>query len=316
MDEVSRIRALREQGRIDDAQAERLLAALGRTDGAAEHADSPEASAAPPASETPGASRADAQPVLREAAAAAPGEAAWREAAEGTGETSTWTGGTRTGAAESGATAESATGGTQRRWARIQMFAGALEVGVDPDLDAPQATSDEGTFEVTSDGDGWRIEQPARNGDGWIERLMDGMKRTRVRVRIPVGVGVDLDVKAGDVRLRDVPALRGRLMAGDLDAEGLRAVDVSLNAGDLDLRLDPEPGRHRVRMTAGDAEIRLPSGADVTVTGRVSVGDASAPPPFETRRSGIADRLSGTLGEGRARLEIELTTGDLELRTD
>lgn len=324
MDEASRIRALREQGRIDDAQAERLLAALGVPPTHTDPEGDP--STAAPVGDDPRSSDATATDVYGSPSVASDTAAPGRRAAPGIADDGAGDGpvaGTpveraapsgRDAPGSAGVTAASAT--SARRWARIELFAGALDVSVDDGLDAPRAESEEGPLEVSRDGEGWRIAQPSRKGDSWIERLVDGTKRMRVRIALPAGVGVHLDVKAGDVNLRDVPALRGRLLAGDLDARGLRAVDVALNAGDLDLRFDPEPGEHRVQMTAGDAEIRLPKHAGVTVRGRVSVGDASAPAPFETKRSGVSERVSGTLGDGRASLSVELVTGDLDLKVD
>jgi hypothetical protein len=252
MTDADRIRALRDEGRIDDAQAERLLQALG--DIAAEQ------------------------------------------------------GGTRQSAAEPGATATSErdarddgpratdTSPDVDRWARIDLFACALEVHVE---------SHEG---------GWRIVQPTRPDGNWLDRLVDGVQQTRVTLRLPERTGIDLDVKAGDVELDGVPALRGRLMAGDLDARGLRAVDLAVNAGDVELELDPTPGLHRVRLSVGDLDVRLPDGADVRVEGHVSIGDASASPPFATQRSGmVAESLEGVMGEGRATLRIDVGTGDLKV---
>lgn len=298
MDEAARIRALREQGRLDDEQAERLLAALGGS-----------ATEPPPGGVAEGSEFVGEGAVGTDAAATG---AATRES----GNSASAGAATTTGTSETTTATPSADAwaGTGRRWARIELFAGALDVQVEPGLDAPVAESDDGSLEVSADGDGWRIAQAAGGDRTWIDRIVNGMRRSRVRVRIPAATGVELDVKAGDVKLRGVPALRGRLMAGDLTADALRAVDVALNAGDLDLRLDPEPGEHRVQMTAGDAEIRLPRDAAVTVQGRVNVGDVSAPAPFETHRSGVSERVTGTLGDGRARLSMELVTGDLDLK--
>lgn len=300
MDEAARVRALRDQGRIDDAQAERLLAALGE-----------EREASGPASPSygPAPAAVGAVPSASPEVGAEEGDAV--AAGTSSGVTSTGTDATRS--RPSTGTSATGTAGVVRRWARVEMFAGTLRIEVDAGLDAPRAEADAGDLEVTRDGDGWRIAQKAKGDADWIERIVDAWNRSRVTVRLPSDTGVDLDIKAGDVELHDVPALRGRLMAGDLDAYGLRAVDVALNAGDLDLRLDPIAGEHRVKMTVGDAEIRFPADAGVSVQGRVTVGDVSAPAPFETRRSGVSERVSGTLGDGRAALSVEVATGDLEL---
>lgn len=260
MTDADRIRALRDEGRIDEAQAERLLRALD--DIAAEQGPT-----AAPAVDTPAdAGRAtDTSPDVD-------------------------------------------------RWARIDLFACTLEVHVDAALDAPVAEAVRGEVRVESHDGGWRVVQPTRPDGTWLDRLVDGVQQTRVNLRLPARTGIDLDVKAGDVELDGVPALRGRLMAGDLDARGLRAVDVAVNAGDVELELDPAPGLHRVRLSVGDLDVTLPDGADVRVEGHVQVGDAEASPPFATERSGmVAERIEGVMGEGRATLRIDVGTGDLKV---
>ncbi len=300
MTEAERIRALRDEGRIDDLQARRLLNALGVSDVDAELRREP-------AGEAP-----EATPDDDDAHGPAPRDASPLGSAE--------SGATESGATESDATAlPDATEHTPdvRSWARIELFACELDVAIDPGLDVPVVETKDGDVGVEATDDGWRITQRDRAEGSWLERLIDGVHQGRVALRLPEGTGVDLDVKAGDVELDGVPALRGRLMAGDLDARGLRAVDVAVSAGDVDLELDPSAGAHRVRLSVGDLSIRLPAHADVAVEGHVSIGDASASAPFATRRTGMVARLvQGTMGQGRATLRADVGTGDLTIASD
>jgi hypothetical protein len=314
MTDADRIRALRDEGRIDDAQAERLLQALG--DIAAEQGGTRQSAAEPGATATP--------PVDTPADAGRAADACTRAAAAAAGASVPPPPPAPPGAPDPTATSErdarddgpraTDTSPDVDRWARIDLFACALEVHVDAALDAPVADAVRGEVHVESHEGGWRIVQPTRPDGNWLDRLVDGVQQTRVTLRLPERTGIDLDVKAGDVELDGVPALRGRLMAGDLDARGLRAVDLAVNAGDVELELDPAPGLHRVRLSVGDLDVRLPDGADVRVEGHVSIGDASASPPFATQRSGmVAESLEGVMGEGRATLRIDVGTGDLKV---
>lgn len=297
MDEAERIRTLRDEGRISGEQAERLLAALDQL-GATEHADGSEAPHGMSGATSAGA--ADAPDAM--------GDRPSTESSRRTqGPHASAAGGTEAVRAEAAAEVVS-------RWVRVGMFAGSVRVSVDPAVSAPSVQSDGGEVDVVETPEGWRVEQRRSDEGNWIERLVEGVRRARLQMRVPADTGVHLDVKAGDVRLEGVPALRGRLLAGDLDATGLRAVDVAVHAGDVDLEIDPAPGLHRLRLTVGDAKVRLPSHADVRVDGRVTVGDASAPAPFRADRSGVAERLEGVMGEGRARLEVRLATGDFGLK--
>lgn len=292
MNDADRIRALRDEGRIDDAQAERLLAALGElhaeaaTDPAptkpAPSQPAPDPVTPPP---PPPTSSADATDAGTEATATAPRAVDLLDEVD--------------------------------RWVRVDLFACALDVRVDPDAEEPRVDARKGDVRLEASDDGWRVTQARGEQGTWLERLVDGVQGTRLDLVLPPRTGVHLDVKAGDVELHGVPALVGRLAAGDLDARGLRAVDLSVSAGDVDLALDPAPGAHRVRLSVGDLNVRLPAAADVRVEGEVSIGDASAFAPLTTERRGmVAESLRGTLGAGRATLRLEVGTGDLDVRRD
>jgi len=303
MNDADRIRALRDEGRIDDAQAERLLAALGEL--SAEAATEP---AAPePAPSQPAPSPA-APPPPPSPAAPPPPPTASRAGPEPTD-----------AAADTAAAAPLAADllDDVQRWVRVELFACALDVRVDPDAHEPRVDARKGDVQLEASDDGWRVTQARGDQGSWLERLVEGVQGTKLHLVLPPRTGVRLDVKAGDIEVDGVPALVGRLAAGDLDARGLRAVDLSVSAGDVDLALDPAPGAHRVRLSVGDLNVRLPAGADVRVDGEVGIGDASAFAPLTTERRGmVAESLHGTLGAGRATLRLEVGTGDLDVRRD
>ncbi|HZJ08866.1 MAG TPA: hypothetical protein VFD39_04170, partial [Trueperaceae bacterium] len=55
--------------------------------------------------------------------------------------------------------------------------------------------------------------------------------------------------------------------------------------------------------------------ADVSVTGRVSIGDLDSQlPQLEQRGVGLGSEVAGTLGQGTAKLQLRVTTGDLTIR--
>lgn len=204
------------------------------------------------------------------------------------------------------------------RWLRVEMLAGDLEVRVDPNRKSVGATSKgAGETKLEDTPDGMRLRQfGRRDGPSIVDRLVSGLQRTETTVDLPPGWGVDLDMKAGDVTLRGVPWLRGDLIAGDLDADALEGIDLTMKAGDVDVGLRPITGTHRIALAAGDVDVRLQKGSSVRVDGRVSIGDAKADAPLTCQRKGMGDRLSGTVGEGAAELELRLTTGDLKVRVE
>ena len=195
------------------------------------------------------------------------------------------------------------------RWLTIDTLAGDIEVDVDASLDVPEADGPEGMRLEPVDGD-WVL---SIEREGFLDRLLNATRDGDLRVRIPAGMGVDLRVKAGDIDLRGVPFLRGQVLAGDVSATGLRAVDFTLSAGDLDLELAADDGDNRIAMKAGDLHVRLDPASDVSIEGRVSIGDVHVPKGFDVRSKGIGKTFRGTLGAGTAKLQISQSTGDTKV---
>lgn len=344
MTDADRIRAMREEGKIDDAQARRLLAAIEAIEEAEREAPTQDTQQAP----TDGAGHAgpDASSVAEDEGAPAggartvvAGSSGVKDAADAisTAVTSAVEAATSalrtpapptppappemptmarsTPAEAEDATALADTSSEVDRWLTVQLFACAVDATVDPALDAPVAETKDGTVTVEKHGNDWRITQAGKAEGTWLERLVSGVNQSKMRVRVPPRTGVRLDAKAGDVDLHGIPVLTGQLMAGDLDADGLKAVDLSVKAGDVTLNLDPIPGRHAVRLSVGDLDVRLAEGADVRVEGSVSIGDARARAPFVAERRGmVAHDVSGVKGAGEATLQLVVGTGDLAVK--
>ena len=307
MNESDRIRALRAQGKIDDDQAARLLEALGELDSI----DPPGAGAGrgghEPGSDGPSGAASE-RPGVAAAAPSGP--------ADGGAETRTDASRPDRARPDDAGILPRATDATVTRWVVIDLLAGDVDVRVDPEIDRPElAEAGEGVALEEAD-DGWRIRQVGRGADGWLDRLIDGVTRhVRLRLAVPSGCGVRLAMKAGDVDLHDVPAVAGTLLAGDVEVRGARAVDLEVRAGDVDVELDPAPGLHRLFLTVGDADLRLPTNSDVAVHARVSIGDARADPPLRADGGGIGGTIEGTIGSGEgARVEIGVKTGDLSVK--
>jgi hypothetical protein len=198
----------------------------------------------------------------------------------------------------------------------VVMLAGDLEVRVDPSLTEPHVSGGPGKLGMERHGADFQVNfRP--EGSGYLDRFLTQMRSGKVSVTIPEGYGVDLNMRAGNVRLHGVPYLRGRLTAGDLSADALRGVDLTNAAGDIDVRLLLTEGKHRISSATGDVDVVLVPGSDVRVEGSVSIGDAEAGgAAFTTERSGLGDRVTGTIGAGSAFLEIRVTTGDVHVEVD
>lgn len=209
------------------------------------------------------------------------------------------------------------------RWVRVDVVAGDLDVHVDPSLSEPKVTSDSGEATLEATDYGYRVALGGkgegfflRNLEGPLAGLLAGRGRPGdVELTLPAGFGIDLVMTTGDVDLHGVPYLRGSLSAGDLDAYGLEGIDLSSLAGDVSVSLRASSGRHRILNTAGELEVVLLPGSDVTVNGDVSIGEVKAGPEFTTGRRLMSGTVTGTLGTGVARLDLKVTAGTIKLKT-
>ncbi|MEX2502938.1 MAG: hypothetical protein WD336_11225 [Trueperaceae bacterium] len=289
MSDADRIRALRDQGKLDERQAQRLLDALGEF----ESIDPPGAAA----DATPSNPHVAGEGVPHDTEAD-PTEADPGFDAKATSERP-----------------DRAISAAVDRWLTVDLLAADATFDADPTARTPRLHDDDGQLVVEEDGDGWAVRPASRREGSWLDRLIDGVtQRNRFTVTLPPRTGVRLDVKAGDLDVRDVPAVAGTLLAGDVEVRGATAIDLDVRAGDVDLELDPAPGLHRIFLTVGDLDLRLPEDADAEVHGRVSIGDACGDDPLRATREGVGGSVRGTLGSGRARIELGLKTGDLSVK--
>jgi hypothetical protein len=282
--DIARIVAMRDAGTITADEAERLIKVLRDVADVESDLAEPPAADAPATSDTP--SGRDEPPVT--AAAATPAAATPFVAATGS----------QAGAAGPGA------GPTLT----VSLLAGDLTVE-SGDVEEPTLRGDTNDLTLQRHGDGWRLDQVRT---GWLERIPP----VRVGVVVPRRLGVALDVKAGDVRIRGVRAVTGKMLAGDLDIDGAEAIDLQKTAGDLDARLRLTSGTHRIVAKAGDVEVRLLDGSDVAVAAEARVGDVAVPRRFEATRRGVGASATGRIGAGAARLDVRLTAGRVRIQTE
>lgn len=213
---------------------------------------------------------------------------------------------------------QSATRSAEMKWVDIELLAGDLRIDVDESLQEPSVRGKgPGNLSLEQSERGARLSGGLGRGRAsGIGRLLDGVAGGSVRLSLPTGWGVKLDMKAGDVKISGPLAyLAGNLLAGDLDADQLHGVDLSVKAGDIDLGLLLDEGDHRVQAVAGDIDVTLLKGSNVSVRGRVNIGAIGLPQGWEHGWRGVGSRVEQTVGEGAAGLILELGTGDLKIGT-
>lgn len=343
MSDIERIHALRDAGHITPEEAERLIGVLNELDEVPEGGSSEAMADAPSAAPAPADVPAPAEPprppaapavddvdgvgsvgnvgaavaasvrsAAREAAAAvreAAGAArqASSQARESAGHARASTG---AAGAAAGAPIELAPAGT--RWCAIELTAADLSVVADDIAEPVVQGDDEQKLIVTPTDDGIRVTSER----GWsVDRWMGRSTSLDVHVRLPRDWGIALDLKAGDADVEGVPYVRGRMLAGDLSVRNAASVDLSKAAGDLTVSFRPTQGRHRISAKAGDVDVHLLPGSDATIEASVSMGDLHAP-GFEVDDRMVGAQARGRVGAGQARVEVRLTAGDLNVRSD
>jgi hypothetical protein len=200
------------------------------------------------------------------------------------------------------------------RWVSLQMLAGDLDVKVDERLEEPEVESDgpvDVIVERSEDGFKVRWDQPTGS---FLDKMIGRLRSGKLSMRIPVGYGLDLAATAGDVDLVNVPYLRGHLTAGDLDATGLKGIDFTSRAGDIDIEVELTSGEHRVNVTAGAVDLKVAPASSVIIKADASIGDISNKLlDNRTISSSLGESLEGRYGAGEARLTVAVTTGNIKL---
>ena len=302
MSEQDRVRALLDEGKISPEEAEALLEALGDKD-EADVVTNPE-DLSPDATSEEGAREENRQENRLEGTANAPLAPPAPPAPPG--ETPLSPPGATS---PNGDTKGDVTNGL--RWVRVTMFAGNLEVRVDERLEVPTT---EGEVTLTQEGRDYAVRQVRK--EDFLSNLLN---QRSVELRLPAGYGVDLNMKGGNVDLYDVPFLKGKMLAGNLDARALGGIQLDMKAGNLDASLKLTEGEHRLELKAGNGELRFLPGSSVTVAGEVKVGGVETRGGafvFERGRNYVGGRFHGAVGAGRASLEVKQTAGNLELAVE
>lgn len=205
-----------------------------------------------------------------------------------------------------------AIGNGPERWVRVELSAGDLTIAVDNSLSEPQL---HGEVELQRDGENFVVR--GRSGEGPLGGWLGGiLKRRDVAITLPVGFGVWVAGAAGDVTIDDVPFVKGHLTAGDVNLRNVGGVDLVATSGDVDASLRLTQGEHSLKATSGDVDIRLLSGSSVQVEGRATSGSISLPPGFTSQGQLVVREFSGTVGSGRAKLKLNVISGDLDIEVD
>lgn len=127
---------------------------------------------------------------------------------------------------------------------------------------------------------------------------------------------------SGDVRLQDVAAglVEAQTVSGSVELTDIRADEVVAGtvSGDVEFRGEIRPrGHYDLKTLSGDVVLVVPAGAGAEITGSTFSGSFSSAFPIAGEPSGRwmrRNRISGTIGDGSARIRVESFSGNVALR--
>jgi len=137
---------------------------------------------------------------------------------------------------------------------------------------------------------------------------------------------IEINSASGEVRVRtgsadvriDHPGGSVVVSAGSGDIGVIGATqDLRLQTGSGDIAVEGDPGATNywdLRASSGDINLRVPSAASFRIYARTRSGDIHTAIPFLTEGTPGRHDFEGRIADGRARVEIETSSGDISLR--
>lgn len=206
----------------------------------------------------------------------------------------------------------------------LNTIAGDIDIEGVANLTNIEAGVKNGSLEITEDGDVIRIVGVGKIDDpteiGWLNTVIRTIGRNLpvdIHVRVPSNL-LELEVKAiaGDVTVKGVTgAVSLEMSAGDLKLSDAGRFNINAKAGDIKVRTKLIDGESTLRALAGNVDVELEQGSSVTLKASNSAGDITAKGFIltQTEKRIVGGSLEGRLGAGRAKLNVSLSAGDLDI---
>jgi Putative adhesin len=155
---------------------------------------------------------------------------------------------------------------------------------------------------------------------GFLDTVFKAIGRVMpvdIKVKVPANLPrLEIKALAGDVDVQGVAGLvKLNLSAGDLKLRDVGQFEIDAKAGDIKVSTKLETGESKITALAGDIEVRLDPGSSVSLKARVQAGDVGAKGFIlsQTDKRITGGSLEGRLGAGRAKLDVSLMAGDLDV---
>ena len=201
-------------------------------------------------------------------------------------------------------------------WLELRALGGDFDIEARAGLTFPEST--EGTVTATATGARVAVGRSDEDGEqrNFIDRIIDRISTSKMKIFVPKDWGVHLNVTGGDIDIiGPVAAVKGRLMAGDLNVSETARVEVTVSAGEAEVGLRASSGSHRVQVHVGSADVRVLPGSLLDVAASVNVGTISSN-RLATSQSGVVGATArGRIGQGTGggQLNVSVATGDASI---
>ncbi|MBW3588184.1 MAG: hypothetical protein KY429_02060 [Actinobacteria bacterium] len=140
----------------------------------------------------------------------------------------------------------------------------------------------------------------------WDRELAPPVLKIRMNPNLPL----EVDMTAGSVRVRDIVGpITATLAAGSGHFDGVRGpIRLSADAGSVKVSGIFDEGESEIRCTAGKVHVSLRRGSSVRITARATLGKILL--PSGEQWAGLGGGMKEvTVGGGKAKLDVEATTG-------
>lgn len=147
-------------------------------------------------------------------------------------------------------------------------------------------------------------------------RLGGGHQPPALRITMNPDLPLEVDITAGSAKVSDVRSpIRASITAGSGRFEGVRSpIEAGVEAGSLFVSGLFTEGSSELRCTAGRVKVEVDPDSNVAIKGKATMGRIQMPhgDGRDQQWSGIGlGQREFKIGEGRANLELEATTGSV-----
>lgn len=122
-------------------------------------------------------------------------------------------------------------------------------------------------------------------------------------------------ISSGEVEINSLSAETGtfEVSSGSVNVQNYSGkLDADVSSGELEIQMDELKDSISLNVSSGDIELDLPDDAEFTLNGKTSNGEISCDFPLENKQQSDK-RLSGKLGNGKHKIDADVSSGDIEI---